>query len=1179
MTTTVRSVRVEMDLEVSRYVSKARLVGRETDSMADRIERRLITVNRGLAGMDANLKSVGRAEDAVSSSTTRMNTRLGDSERSLKRTTGQLDTFTGRAGVLLKLAAGFGPALLPIGAIGIPALAGLAAQGGFAAGALGASVLALRGVGDGIKALEKARLDPTVENMNEAQQLLNRMGPDVASLVLHLDDLTEVRDKLQNSAAAGFIPGLNEALDELEAGVPLARRLLREFGDISGDILAEGAGSLTSSRWTRFFNYLRTDARPILDATADGVGNVAHGLAMMFVGTSSDQIDFSNWLRETTESFDDWATRLDSNTDFQDFLAYARENGPQVADTLGSIAAAFAAVIEAAAPLGGPTLQILETLADVIDAIASSPLGTPIFTAIQGYSLLSTVLPGVKKGYEGISVAQTKVEGRMAAGRSTLTTFAGDLRNVARYGSLATESSKRLRTQLGPLIKGGAGLAGLAVATSGVADGIGLSHTASMALIGTLAGPWGAAVGGAAGFALDLKDANSKATDSIRELRDAAHDSPTDFRALEDGIDRLRQKASEYRDDIDSDNFGEFLANSFDPDVIVGFTRDAFGLSSLDQQMDDAAADVEHNSERIKDAIASISYGLGDSSTFDQLLPFGHADLDALTSAADRLQPALSTLGISFDDLAHMDASQLADVTGQVEAFFEHSDSYAGRAEAVSAAIDDLDDGLTTTAESAERLRNSLDALLGPQLGLSAATDAWTTALRHLNDDLSKNGRSLKGNSDAAIENRAAIRDRVNSLTDVLVAEAQAGASADKLRGSLRQQRAALIEAGEAAGISKRDMQDYLNTLGLTPRLVKTLIENNSSEARHKAEGYFAWLRSHDGDTINTYVRVNRIGGGSVTSSAGGHSVPVDGEGADGLTLPKSGKPYADRYLIWAADGEEVISNRHGQADRFRSDRAAGRIPRYADGGPVRRSSSTGEDKPDPHDPHNKRLHHSFATVAAAALSASHSLRELKQESNALQRTEEKLRKRRDTLQSRYDDISQRTSSMFLSDIFAESQSSGSPWAAGAKPGGTVDPLGVLQGDITNVTRYQELLDQLKRRGLDQEALDAASAGGVRGLEVIANYSDAQLGQFESLIGIRSHLATQAGTTTAESIVGPELRAQTKELQGIRAELRDVKGAIEVENEKNRNNADKNAHGHGDGQGSAGRGRQGVGPR
>lgn len=56
---------------------------------------------------------------------------------------------------------------------------------------------------------------------------------------------------------------------------------------------------------------------------------------------------------------------------------------------------------------------------------------------------------------------------------------------------------------------------------------------------------------------------------------------------------------------------------------------------------------------------------------------------------------------------------------------------------------------------------------------------------------------------------------------------------------------------------------------------------------------------------------------------------------ADGGTVTGQRYPYADKVMILAAPGEEVITNRHGEADRFRADRAAGRIPAYASGGTV----------------------------------------------------------------------------------------------------------------------------------------------------------------------------------------------------------------------------------------------------
>ena len=43
---------------------------------------------------------------------------------------------------------------------------------------------------------------------------------------------------------------------------------------------------------------------------------------------------------------------------------------------------------------------------------------------------------------------------------------------------------------------------------------------------------------------------------------------------------------------------------------------------------------------------------------------------------------------------------------------------------------------------------------------------------------------------------------------------------------------------------------------------------------------------------------------------------------ADGGTVGGARAPYGDKVLTYLAPGEEVITNRNGEADRFRADRA-----------------------------------------------------------------------------------------------------------------------------------------------------------------------------------------------------------------------------------------------------------------
>jgi hypothetical protein len=1212
MTSTVRSVRVEMDLGVAKYVANARLVGRETNLMADRIERRIGGTNDQFQALDGNLKAVNSrllstqkrltavsdADAKVTSSVTAMNRGLSETdrkllavERSSSRASSQLDTFSGRTGILLKLAAGLGPALLPIGAIGVPALAGMAAQGGFLAGALGASILALRGVGDGVKALEKARLDPTVENMQAAQQVLRRLGPDAAELVLHLDDLTKVRDKLTSSAASGFIPGLNEALDSLEDGVPMARRLVHEFGDISGDILAEGAESLTSDRWAGFFDYLQTNARPILNDTADSLGNVAHAFASIFTATAGDQQAFTGWLRDTTEDFDQWATRLDTNQDFQEFLAYARENGPEVADALGSIVLALAAVAEAAAPLGGPTLEILSAVADVIGAIASSPLGTPIFTAISAYSLLSTVLPGVKKGYEGIATAQSKVEGKFAAGRATLTTVGTDLLNVARYGDLATDSSKRLRTQLGPLIKGGLGLAGLAVATSGVADGMGLSNTASLALMGTLVGGWGAAVLGGVGLVQDFRHANDQLTASFDSIDVSLGNGVS-------GFTQARTEIASTREDIEGlaeswsiagDGAGQQFTKSLQAAFSPQFWSEVFG-DQLAGEIDELNAKSKTLTDT-EDALYRVGTALGQdyATNKDGSIAFLISDME---TTAKRAQPALEALGLTWEEISHMDLSGQQQAADDINAWLAAADSGPGRVAALNAAIGALDDGMMSTAESASALRENLDSLLGPQLNLSAATDQWSAGLRNLKKDLKDAGAG----SDLFAKNaggeaaRGVIRDRVTDFEDLLEAQAGAGANAEKLTRTLQGQRKALIDAGAAAGFSKGEMRGFLNTLGLTPDLVDVLVKANVDEAETKLGRVKAHVAEVDAAKAMAHISVdpgNSFGVlGSIRSQlAGIRDKVVHVQIRQGtsvvephLSVPKARGGYIDGPGTKTSDsvparlsrGEYVVQA--SAVDRYGVGfMDAVNARRFASGGPVStytRRRTSGDTATDGSDAANasaddaeekkaKKVRH--ATIFAAE-DLAHVFTHLSDKGSHFEQILNRLDKAVDKVKDSYEKEKSKLEEMISKrdDLLSQRSSlSGSVASAYQK-----DPFGnglagfdaQVEADTNDLDAMAAALATLVGNGLDPKSAlyqRLAASADVNAAQQFAQLSAGDLAVRAQRLDALSTRAGALGDTVAgpmfdEAIANAskEIREQTKETRELRKEMRGLKDAV-----------------------------------
>lgn len=319
-----------------------------------------------------------------------------------------IDKFSGRLGLLLKAATVLGPALIPIGAVGIPAVAGLANQFGFAAVAAGTAVLAFQGIGDALTAVGENAIEPTAENLEKAREALKGLSPAGRDLVWQLQEMKPLFESLRNTAAEGLFPGVISGFESLERLAPRANAIIEEISQTLGGIFAEGADSLASDRWAGFFDMLEREARPTLTDLASTIGSFAHGLGELWQAFAPLNRSFGSWMADVANSFDDWATGLAQTEGFEEFVAYIRENGPLVADATVAIANAILQIVEAAAPLGGPVLKAITALADAIATVADSPLGTPIAAAVTAMSALSLATTAA-------TAAVTRLNGAMAA--------------------------------------------------------------------------------------------------------------------------------------------------------------------------------------------------------------------------------------------------------------------------------------------------------------------------------------------------------------------------------------------------------------------------------------------------------------------------------------------------------------------------------------------------------------------------------------------------------------------------------------------------------------------------------------------------------------------------------------------------------------------------------------------
>lgn len=518
--------------------------------------------------------------------------------------------------------------------------------------------------------------------------------------------------------------------------------------------------------------------------------------------------------------------------------------------------------------------------------------------------------------------------------------------------------SGTLRESVAGFTKGAAAAGGFALAMSPIPEKMGLANTATMAMMGSLAGPWGTAIGGAVGLTMDLTGANDDLVDSLERSGDLLANS-NDYTAMQEGLARSKAELDEFRSGI---------APWHDLGLGEAITKVAtHPMMSLRRVQDEITGESEKQTAEYREQVtllnrmgvasSELAKAMGAEGMFGESSPGAMATLKDRLAAIERAQPAMDKLGITLQDIANADGLERKGLLWQIASEVERMDSTQGRLEGVADAISGLEAPMESTADAADRLRSALDALLSPGQELSDATDAWNESIRNLDDNLAENGRSLTANTDAADMNRNAISGMKDDLVDLLVAQRKQGAGSEKLTKTLKNGVQTIIDTGREAGLSEKEIRSYLKTLGLSPKMVKTIIEAvGVDKARGGVKGLIGDMNDLDKKTANpkvnaetalamtrliavqaalnairsksVNVNVTRTGVVGLLGGADGMTVPgFANGGSPGFTVPGQRQPYGDKVLarnamtggfLAIAPGEEVVTNRDGQSDMFR---------------------------------------------------------------------------------------------------------------------------------------------------------------------------------------------------------------------------------------------------------------------
>lgn len=1177
----VRSVTVRLEADVAAYIAKMEAAGAATKAAFSDVDKSVGSTNRTLSTGRTDVDAYRRDLDKLSTSARRvspsMTTLARDSDRlsnSVRKAGPEVDRLSGRLSILRDAALVLGPAMGPLSTVAVAGVAGLANQFGFAALAAGTAVAAFQGVGNALKAIDKAQLAPTTANLQAARLAMENLSPAARDMVAELDSLEPVLSRLKESTQAALFPSLIDGLEELRKIAPDVKAVMHSVADGLGEMFKAGAEDLASGRWDDFFHMLAAEARPTLSAMGHVLGSVAHGFAEIWTAFAPLNRDFSNWMVDAAAAFDEWATGLDQTQGFRDFVDYIRDNGPRVGDALMAVGDAVVQIAEAVAPLGGPSLTIITTFAKALASLADSDIGTPLFAAAAGFAALNRALAVTSALQTRLGITTTGATGagllgfsaaavnRTSTGIRQLTGDIGKMsREYSRVGGVqsvmlsglsnTTGAAQRTRATFGQLARTatttGAAIGGMAALTSGLADEMNATNTATGAMIGSMGGPLGAVIGAAVGNLLDMKAAYDAVNDAIRTQDTRSAESllhqKQDAADLGNAWNWLtgasqRAAAEEFYSVITTgqSQYNRLARQAATAGFAGNMSRD---LKRAGISLDDARGSADHFSKSLLKVDRAAAH-LKDIQTY------AHDAAQGFYTMAD----AVEKPKLSLEDLETRMHRQ-AVATAQMAENMRKAIQNGVDPRALKQMFDELGtDGALALQQlanggkkAAHQFNASFDETRGSAHSLEAVLERLTRAIDHLSGKAAKPKLDL---DDAAFRRKAELGH--HAIDNLGHARAVPKFDADISRF--------LNDKGKVdRGLEETDHKDAKPTISITDHATPFL---------QRIIGMIGSI--HDKSvTITTFHRDVRAPG----DTAGGPPAP-DGTNAEGGTIPKDGKPYADRYHYLLAPGEEVISNRHGQADRWRPLLKAINAGRLAEGGTAGpRDWSPGFQAGEITTAGWVRaMNEAGSAIIDLATVAGHSSISL---DDAFDR-ETKARKRHlEDLIHSYEKEQQAVQDRIAA-VREEEQSIRE--GIGQIITGAADLLGTVrtpvipgigstgeitwtdspatfasfnQGVDTEISTGQRLvavLKKLKKKGFSEEALSYLLAQGadIATLEDFANQTRASLAATESNFEYLQHLQNQVGGQAAGQLgLTAELRGLRKDNAELRAEMREAK--------------------------------------
>ena len=1119
---------------------------------------------RALRSLNTAARNADGRLDTMSQRSRTLRRDTDDLDESMRRLTGTMGDLRGSLGSVNLTANGRGmdnlrkaalllsPALIPIAAAAVPVAANLAAAG-VAVGAFG---LALGG-----QVAEMAKAGDAEKKYNEAVKEHGRSSNEAAKAEAKYLAAMRDMDPATRRAAAAFtvfkdsykdwskslasdtMPVVTKGFATFGALLPRLTPMVRATSGELDRLMTVLAGGVNSSGFERFMNSFAQFASGALSKATDGL---VRFMRTMSGGGGSSQ--------------------------FSEFMAYVREVGPQVGETLGNLGQALAHLVAAASDVGVGILGAVNALAKLVNAIPTETLSNLLQFVV--------VLKAVKLAAAGLGGAGGALAG-----------FGAQLAAMTAASAAA-----------------GGGLAGLAAAFGA------LSRAAKVALIGSGIGILVVALSELSEMGRTAPPDVDKLTSSLRQLGAEGKVVGEAAKHFGSDLDGLYGKIRSLTDPSTVDNVQQFIVTlgglgDWDSTPVKEAKENLDAIDkSLAGLVKNGQADLA--AEALKQLTAEYGKGGRDTKEFTKNLDDYEA---ALADARFEQELAASAMGLFGDQAVAVGeklAAQKASADGLRQSIQALSDTSRGAFDAQTRFEEALDKVTESIKENGRTLdigsekgranRDALSALASATQDAAAKARENGASWQTVAGIYDKGRKSLVDNAFAITHNREEAErladtlmkmpsktmrlemrteDAVKSLNGVVAAMKKTpNAKSVTVRALTKDAISLLQEVGLKVTRLKdgrfritangKPAEDVIGAVkrardGLKSKTITLAARDHASAAARAIQRAIAALRSKTVTITTVRQTIARYSTDTrPTTGQGGVSKYAEGGPITG------GSGTKDDVPILAMGGEFIVNKR--QARKYQSLLEAinnDELPRFAKGGKVsKRAKAEAEARRgamgDLTISHFGRMAGYKTSEIIGQLGRADSLGDLVNSLNKwrsiikaathgaqekgllkaldsagkkllawekqLGKVEASLGKAKDKLNDLKSAASQLSGSVKSGILSSANITRG---ASGDGPVTVASIMGGLTASRDKATAFSKALADLKKKGLSSALLQQIAEAGIEGggLETAGALLPASGSEIKSLNSLQSQIgkaAGSAGKTTSDAVFGAQIKAQ-----------------------------------------------------